>query len=73
VDADVIVPIPESGMWAALGYQEDSGLPLRLGLVRNPYMGRSFIHPDPDKRASITHLKLKRHAQRTGRQTRGAD
>ena len=58
VDADVIVPIPESGMWAALGYQEDSGLPLRLGLVRNPYMGRSFIHPDPDKRASITHLKV---------------
>jgi amidophosphoribosyltransferase len=57
-DADVIIPVPDSGMWAALGYQEGTGLPLRLGLVRNSYMGRTFIHPDPNMRLRTTQMKL---------------
>jgi amidophosphoribosyltransferase len=57
-DADVIIPVPDSGMWAALGYQEGTGLPMRLGLVRNSYMGRTFIHPDPNMRVRTTQMKL---------------
>lgn len=57
VDADIIVPVPESGTWAALGYQAESGLPLRLGFVRNPYVGRTFIEPFTGTRG--THRKLK--------------
>ena len=57
-DADVIVPVPDSGMWVALGYQEESGLPLRLGLVRNNYVGRIFIEPAANRSKSNTKLKL---------------
>ena len=45
VDADVVVPVPDSGVCAALGYAEASGVPLRMGLIRNHYVGRSFIQP----------------------------
>lgn len=58
VEADVVVPIPESGMWSALGYQAESGLPLRLGLVRNAYMGRIFIEPHIGRRHDGRKLKL---------------
>jgi amidophosphoribosyltransferase len=58
IDADVIVPLPESGMWVALGYQEECSLPLRLGLVRNSYLGRTFIEPEVRRRGSNIKLKL---------------
>ena len=58
VDADVIVPIPESGMWVALGYQAECGLPLSLGLVRNSYVGRTFIEPQVKRDESVMKLKL---------------
>ncbi len=45
VDADVIVPVPDSGVPAALGYSEASGLPYELGIIRNHYVGRTFIEP----------------------------
>jgi amidophosphoribosyltransferase len=45
VDADVIVPIPDSGVCAAIGYAEASGIPMRMGLIRNHYVGRTFIEP----------------------------
>lgn len=45
VDADVIVPVPDSGLYAALGYAEQSGIPLDLALSRNHYVGRTFIDP----------------------------
>jgi amidophosphoribosyltransferase len=45
VDADVVVPVPDSGMFAALGFAEESGLPLDMGLTRNHYVGRTFIDP----------------------------
>ncbi len=45
VDADVVVPVPDSGVCAALGYAEALGVPLRMGLIRNHYIGRTFIQP----------------------------
>ena len=55
VDADVVVPIPDSGVYAALGYSEESKIPLEFGLVRNHYVGRTFIEP----RQSIRHFGVK--------------
>ena len=45
IDADVVVPIPDSGVCAAIGYSEESHTPLRFGLIRNHYVGRTFIEP----------------------------
>jgi len=45
VDADVVVPVPDSGMFPAVGYSMASGLPLEFGLIRNHYVGRTFIEP----------------------------
>jgi amidophosphoribosyltransferase len=62
-DADVVVPVPDSGVYAALGYSEGAGLPLEFGLVRNHYVGRTFIEP----RQAIRHfgVKLKLNPVRT--------
>ena len=53
--ADVIVPLPDSGVCAAMGYAEESGIPLRMGLIRNHYVGRTFIQPQ----SSIRHFGVK--------------
>ena len=53
--ADVIVPVPDSGVCAAMGYAEQSGVPLRMGLIRNHYVGRTFIQPQQ----SIRHFGVK--------------
>src|SRR5258708_38947274 len=45
VAADVVVPVPDSGVCAAMGFAEASGIPLRMGLIRNHYVGRTFIQP----------------------------
>lgn len=45
IPADVIVPIPDSGVCAAVGYSEESRIPMRMGLIRNHYVGRTFIEP----------------------------
>lgn len=45
VDADMVMPIPDSGTYAAMGYAEESKLPLEMGFVRNHYIGRTFIQP----------------------------
>jgi amidophosphoribosyltransferase len=55
VDADVVVPVPDSGVCAATGYADEAGLPLRMGLIRNHYVGRTFIQPQ----ASIRHFGVK--------------
>ena len=55
VDADVVVPIPDSGVCAALGYAEESRVPLKMGLIRNHYGGRTFINPQQ----AIRHFKVK--------------
>ena len=54
-DADVVVPIPDSGMCAAVGYAEESGIPMRIGLIRNHYVGRTFIEP----KAAIRHFGVR--------------
>jgi len=45
VEADLVVPIPDSGMAAAVGYSQESGIPFAMGLIRNHYVGRTFIEP----------------------------
>ena len=45
VEADVVIPVPDSGFPAAMGYAQESGIPLELGLIRNHYVGRTFIEP----------------------------
>jgi amidophosphoribosyltransferase len=58
VDADVVVPVPDSGVTAALGYAEEAGLPFRFGLIRNHYVGRTFIEPEQRVRDFGVRLKL---------------
>ena len=58
VPADVIVPVPDSGVTAALGYAEEAGFPFRLGLIRNHYVGRTFIQPEQRVRDFGVRLKL---------------
>jgi amidophosphoribosyltransferase len=58
VDADVIVPVPDSGVCAASGYAEASGIPLRMGLIRNHYVGRTFIEPQQSIRDFGVRVKL---------------
>jgi amidophosphoribosyltransferase len=62
VDADIVVPVPDSGVPAALGYALESGLPFELGIIRNHYVGRTFIEPTDQ----IRHLgvRLKHNANR---------
>jgi amidophosphoribosyltransferase len=55
---DVVVPVPDSGISAAVGYANRSGTPLRLGLTRNHYSGRTFIQPDPRDREFGVRMKL---------------
>ena len=57
-DADVVVPIPDSGMGAALGYSQESGLPFQWGLIRNHYVGRTFIEPKQSIRSFGVKIKL---------------
>jgi amidophosphoribosyltransferase len=58
VGADVVVPIPDSGVCAATGYSERSGLPLQMGLIRNHYVGRTFIEPHQSIRHFGVRVKL---------------
>jgi amidophosphoribosyltransferase len=58
VDADVVVPVPDSGVAAALGYSSESGIPFRQALIRNHYVGRTFIEPSQAIRDFGVKLKL---------------
>lgn len=57
-DADLVMPIPDSGMYAALGYAEESGLPFETGFIRNHYIGRTFIQPSQLVRDFKVRIKL---------------
>jgi amidophosphoribosyltransferase len=57
-DADLVIPVPESGTPAAVGYAEASGIPYGLGLVKNSYVGRTFIQPSQTIRQLGIRLKL---------------
>ena len=58
VDADVVIPVPDSGTSAAIGYAEQSGIPFDMGMVRSHYVGRTFISPDQKLRELEVKLKL---------------
>ena len=58
VPADLVVPVPDSGLFAALGYSRESGLPFELGLIRNHYVGRTFIEPKQSIRHFGVRIKL---------------
>jgi amidophosphoribosyltransferase len=63
VDADVVVPIPDSGVPAAIGYSQQTGIPFELGIIRNHYVGRTFIEPTQTIRS--LGVKLKHNANRS--------
>ena len=57
VDADVVVPVPDSGVPASLGYAAESGLPFEMGIIRNHYIGRTFIQPSQGVRELGVRMK----------------
>ena len=57
VDADVVIPVPDSGVPAAIGFAQESGIPFELGIIRNHYVGRTFIEPEQRIRALGVRLK----------------
>ncbi len=58
VDADIVVPVPDSGVTAAMGFAQQSGIPIQIGLIRNHYVGRTFIEPEQRVRDFGVKLKL---------------
>jgi len=58
VDADLVMPFPDSGTYAALGYSEESGIPFEMGMIRNHYVGRTFIQPTQSMRDFTVRIKL---------------
>lgn len=58
VDADLVTPVPDSGMFAAMGFAEESGIPYKMGLIRSHYVGRTFIEPGRSIRHFGVKLKL---------------
>jgi len=57
VDADVVVPVPDSGVPAALGYAQESGIPYEMGIIRSHYLGRTFIQPSQGARQKGVRMK----------------
>ena len=58
VEADVVIGVPDSGLDAALGYSRASGIPYGIGLIKNKYIGRTFISPGQDARLDKVRIKL---------------
>jgi amidophosphoribosyltransferase len=57
VDADVVVPVPDSGVPAALGFAKAAGIPFEMGIIRNHHLGRTFIQPNQDARELSVRMK----------------
>ena len=58
VDADIVIGVPDSGLDAALGYAQESGIPYGVGFIKNRYIGRSFIQPSQVQRDDAVKIKL---------------
>ena len=58
IDADVVIPVPDSGIPSAVAFSEESGIPYAEGLIKNRYIGRTFIQPTQDMRESAVRIKL---------------
>lgn len=63
VDADLVIPVPDSGVPAAIGYSRASGIPFELGIIRNHYIGRTFIQPSQSIRSFGVKIKLNPQAE----------
>ena len=63
VEADIVVPVPDSGTPAAIGFAQQAGIPFELGIIRNHYVGRTFIQPGD----AIRHMGVQAEAQRQPR------
>ncbi|MDY0131613.1 MAG: amidophosphoribosyltransferase [Desulforegulaceae bacterium] len=58
VDADIVMPFPDSGVYAAIGYSKESKIPFEMGMIRNHYVGRTFIQPTQEMREFGVRIKL---------------
>ena len=58
VEADLVIPVPDSGVPAAIGYAQESKIPYEMGIIRNHYIGRTFIHPTDSIRNFMVKIKL---------------
>nr|MBP9484493.1 amidophosphoribosyltransferase [Negativicutes bacterium] len=58
LDADIVIPVPDTGIAAAIGLAAESGIPYKEGLIKNRYIGRTFILPDQSKRDAMVKMKL---------------
>ena len=58
IEADLVMPFPDSGNYAAIGYSQESGIPLEMGMIRNHYVGRTFIQPTQSMRDFAVRVKL---------------
>jgi len=58
IDCDLVMPVPDSGVYAAIGYAQESGLPFEMGMIRNHYVGRTFIQPSQNTRDFRVRVKL---------------
>src|SRR3546814_10183655 len=65
VDADLVIPVPDSGTPAAIGYAQESGIPFELGIIRSHYVGRTFIQPGDKVRHLGVKLKHNRSEENT--------
>lgn len=63
VEADIVIPVPDSGVAAALGYSEESKIPFEMGIIRNHYVGRTFIEPKQSIRSFGVKVKLNPQAE----------
>ena len=58
IEADIVMPVPDSGVPAAIGYAKESGIPYEEGLIKNRYIGRTFIQPTQEMRENAVRIKL---------------
>ena len=72
MQADVVIGVPDSGLDAALGYAQQSGIPYGIGFIKNKYIGRTFIQPTQAQRESAVRIKLNAVALHGRGQARGA-
>jgi amidophosphoribosyltransferase len=73
VDADLVLPIPDSGTPAAIGFSRATGIPISEGLIKNRYVGRTFIEPDQELRAQGIKLKFNPLAEVAGKRVVAVD
>ena len=73
VQADMVIPVPDSGIPSAIGYAQKTGIPYEMGIIRNHYIGRTFIHPSPWIRNFKVKIKLNPQAIVKGKKVLAVD